>query len=84
MPKLISPIPEWILLDFLEVLQDDMREEVLNQHFREQQPVQEELLDPAPSSISANFLNALPPKIRAEVIRSKGVDQQHRCCKDLA
>ncbi|PLW38482.1 hypothetical protein PCANC_12478 [Puccinia coronata f. sp. avenae] len=62
---------EWILLDFLEALPDDMQEEVLNQHFREQQPVQEELSDPAPSSISTNFLNALPPKIQAEVICSK-------------
>jgi E3 ubiquitin-protein ligase HUWE1 len=63
-PKLISPIPEWIPLDFLEALPDDMREEVLNQHFREQRPVQEELLDPVPSGISTNFLNA--PSSRSE------------------
>ncbi|PLW42914.1 hypothetical protein PCANC_17735 [Puccinia coronata f. sp. avenae] len=60
-------------LDHPNALPDDMQEEVLNQHFREQRPVQEELSDPAPSSISTNFLNALPPKIRAEVICSKAL-----------
>ena len=48
-------------LTFLEDLPDDMREEVLNQHFREQRPVREELSVPVPSSISTDFLDALPP-----------------------
>lgn len=63
---------------FLEALPDEMREEVLNQHFREQRPVREELSVPVPSSISTDFLDALPPEIRAEVIRSEVADQQRR------
>ncbi|KAI9600681.1 hypothetical protein H4Q26_000471 [Puccinia striiformis f. sp. tritici PST-130] len=69
---------------FLEALPDDMREEVLNQHFREQRPVREELSVPVPSSISTDFLDALPPEIRAEVIRSEVADQQRRRREDLA
>ncbi|PLW29099.1 hypothetical protein PCASD_19760 [Puccinia coronata f. sp. avenae] len=52
---------------FLEALPDEMREEVLNQHFREQRPVREELSVPVLSSISTDFLDALPPEIRAEL-----------------
>ncbi|KAH9820843.1 hypothetical protein DFH28DRAFT_1121207 [Melampsora americana] len=63
---------------FLEALPDDMREEVLNQHFREQRPAREELSVPVPSSISPEFLDALPPEIRAEVIRSEVADQERR------
>jgi len=69
---------------FLEGLPDDMREEVLNQHFREQRPVREELSVPVPSSISTDFLDALPPEIRAEVIRSEVADQQRRRREDQA
>ncbi|CAH7687678.1 hypothetical protein PPACK8108_LOCUS22497 [Phakopsora pachyrhizi] len=47
----------------LEALPEDMREEVLNQHFWEQQPVREELSVPVPSSISTDFLDAMPPEI---------------------
>ncbi|MBW0460652.1 hypothetical protein O181_000367 [Austropuccinia psidii MF-1] len=63
---------------FLEALPDDMREEVLNQHFREQRPIREELSVPVPSSISTDFLDALPPEIRAEVLRSEAADQERR------
>ncbi|KNZ52222.1 hypothetical protein VP01_3645g4 [Puccinia sorghi] len=69
---------------FLEALPDDMQEEVLNQQFREQQLVQEELFVLVFSSISTNFLDALPPEIQAEVICSEVVNQQHRCHKDQA
>ncbi|CAH7671719.1 expressed protein [Phakopsora pachyrhizi] len=55
----------------LEALPEDMREEVLNQHFREQQPVREELSVPVPSSISTDFLDAMPPEIQAKAIRSE-------------
>ncbi|CAH7671711.1 hypothetical protein PPACK8108_LOCUS6518 [Phakopsora pachyrhizi] len=55
----------------LEALPEDMREEVLNQHFWERQPVREELSVPVPSSISTDLLDALPPEIQAEVIRSE-------------
>ncbi|CAH7686641.1 expressed protein, partial [Phakopsora pachyrhizi] len=63
---------------FLEALPDDMREEVLNQHFREQRPAREELSVPVPSSISTDFLDALPPEIRAEVIRSEVAAEERR------
>lgn len=63
---------------FLEALPDDMREEVLNQHFRENRANREEPAVPAPSSISPEFLDALPPEIRAEVIRSENADQERR------
>ncbi|KNZ51069.1 hypothetical protein VP01_4105g1, partial [Puccinia sorghi] len=69
---------------FLEALPDDMREEVLNQQFREQQLVQEELSVLVPSSISTNFLDALHPEIQAEVICSEFADQPHRFRKDQA
>ncbi|CAE6444639.1 unnamed protein product [Rhizoctonia solani] len=60
---------------FLEALPDDMREEVLNQHVREQrataaiQPRIEE------SQISADFLDALPPDIRAEILMQESAEQ---------
>lgn len=52
---------------FLEALPDDMREEVLNQHFRE---VRSSRPAPQPSAtINSEFLDALPPELRAEVSR---------------
>lgn len=60
---------------FLEALPDDMREEVLNQHVREQrtaaaiQPRLEE------TQISADFLDALPPDIRAEILLQESAEQ---------
>ncbi|KAI8450237.1 hypothetical protein BY996DRAFT_6417579 [Phakopsora pachyrhizi] len=62
----------------LEALPEDMREEVLNQHFRERQPVREELSVPVPSSISTDLLDALPPEIQAEVIRSEVAAEERR------
>lgn len=61
---------------FLEALPDDMREEVINQHFREQRTVQaEQVVD---SSISADFLDALPPEIRAELLQQERLERNRR------
>ncbi|KAI0666580.1 hypothetical protein C8Q78DRAFT_1176707 [Trametes maxima] len=61
---------------FLEALPDDMREEVLNQHVRDQRAAQVER--PADSQISAEFLEALPPDIRAEIIQQEAVERAQR------
>lgn len=59
---------------FLLALPDDMREEVLNQHFRENRPVAP--VAAVPSSINSEFLDALPPMLRAEVLRQEAADQR--------
>ena len=61
---------------FLEALPDDMREEVLNQHVRDQRAAQVER--PADSQISAEFLDALPPDIRAEIIQQEAAERAQR------
>jgi len=61
---------------FLEALPDDMREEVLNQHVRDQQASRVER--PPDSQISAEFLDALPPEIRAEIIQQEAVERARR------
>ncbi|CEH14318.1 E3 ubiquitin-protein ligase/Putative upstream regulatory element binding protein [Ceraceosorus bombacis] len=60
---------------FLEALPDDMREEVVNQHFRERRAgaSMPALTD---SSIAPEFLEALPPEIRAEVMRAEAAEAQ--------
>lgn len=58
---------------FLEALPDDMREEVLNQHVREQRAARVER--PADSQISSEFLDALPPDIRAEIIQQESMER---------
>ena len=58
---------------FLEALPDDMREEVLNQHFRERRSAQIE--QPVESQISPEFLEALPPEIRAEILQQERMDR---------
>ncbi|KZT26754.1 hypothetical protein NEOLEDRAFT_1062431 [Neolentinus lepideus HHB14362 ss-1] len=58
---------------FLEALPDDMREEVLNQHVREQRTARIER--PANSQISPEFLDALPPDIRAEIIQQENMER---------
>lgn len=58
---------------FLEALPDDMREEVLNQHVRDQRAARVER--PADSQISDEFLDALPPEIRAEIIQQERMEQ---------
>jgi E3 ubiquitin-protein ligase HUWE1 len=61
---------------FLEALPDDMREEVLNQHVRDQRAAIIER--PADSQISSEFLDALPPEIRAEIIQQERQEQARR------
>ena len=65
---------------FLEALPDDMREEVLNQHVREQRASRVE--HPPDSQISPEFLDALPPEIRAEIIQQERLDQLRRQAED--
>ena len=61
---------------FLEALPDDMREEVLNQHVRDQQAARVER--PPDSQISSEFLDALPPEIRAEIIQQEALERSRR------
>ncbi|KAK2463266.1 hypothetical protein APHAL10511_004921 [Amanita phalloides] len=61
---------------FLEALPDDMREEVLNQHVRDQQAARIER--PPDSQISSEFLDALPPDIRAEILQQEAVERARR------
>lgn len=58
---------------FLEALPDDMREEVLNQHVRDQRAARVER--PADSQISPEFLDALPPEIRAEILQQESIER---------
>ncbi|KZV95100.1 hypothetical protein EXIGLDRAFT_644511 [Exidia glandulosa HHB12029] len=60
--------------EFLEALPDDMREEVISQHFRERGMAQQPI--PADSQISAEFLEALPPEIRAELLHQESVERR--------
>ncbi|KAI5123932.1 hypothetical protein M0805_006347 [Coniferiporia weirii] len=68
---------------FLEALPDDMREEVLNQHFREQSS-SSRVEQPAESQISPEFLDALPPEIRAEILREERLERSRRERQDNA
>ncbi|KAF7981836.1 hypothetical protein HWV62_31363 [Athelia sp. TMB] len=65
---------------FLEALPDEMREEVLNQHVRDQRAARIER--PADSQISDEFLDALPPEIRAEIIQQERLEQTRRRQED--
>jgi E3 ubiquitin-protein ligase HUWE1 len=67
---------------FLEALPDDMREEVVNQHIRDQQAARMER--PADSQISAEFLDALPPEIRAEILHQERIEQARRRAEERA
>lgn len=58
---------------FLDALPDDIREEVINQHVRDQRAARVER--PAESQISSEFLDALPPEIRAELIQQERMEQ---------
>lgn len=61
---------------FLEALPDDMREEVLNQHFRERRTaMQERQVD---SQISPEFLDALPSELRAEILQQERNEHRAR------
>lgn len=62
--------------EFLEALPDEMREEVLNQHVRDQRASRVER--PADSQISPEFLDALPPELRAEIIQQESIERARR------
>ncbi|KAJ9475492.1 HECT-type E3 ubiquitin transferase [Pseudozyma hubeiensis] len=63
---------------FLEALPDDLREEVLNQHFRERRAAEATSNLPQPTSIAPEFLDALPPELRAEVIQQEALEASRR------
>ncbi|KAI3618920.1 ubiquitin-protein ligase [Moniliophthora roreri] len=65
---------------FLEALPDDMREEVLNQHIRDQRAAQ--IQRPPDSQISPEFLDALPPEIRAEIIQQEAMERARRSAEE--
>ena len=74
--------------DFLEALPDDMREEIINQHFREARRRRPNggqaggaANAPAPSHISSEFLDALPDDIRAEVLANELAEQQRTAAR---
>ncbi|RUS30549.1 hypothetical protein BC938DRAFT_479257 [Jimgerdemannia flammicorona] len=61
---------------FLEALPDDLRQEVLNQHFRERRTTTQATETAA--SISPEFLDALPPDIREEVLQQEALERERR------
>ena len=61
--------------DFLEALPDQMREEVLSQHFREARRAAPPAPE-VPSALDAEFLAALPEDVRAEVLRQEASDRR--------
>ena len=61
---------------FLEALPDEIRQEVISQHFREQRRSQRVGGDTAP--ISSEFMEALPAEIRAELEAQERAEQQRR------
>lgn len=61
--------------EFLEALPDDLRQEVLDQHLREQRQAQSQA---QASSISDDFLDALPPDIREEIIQQERAEAARR------
>nr|CDI56030.1 related to E3 ubiquitin protein ligase TOM1 [Melanopsichium pennsylvanicum 4] len=63
---------------FLEALPDDLREEVLNQHFRERRAAEATSNLPQSTSIAPEFLDALPPELRAEVIQQEVIETSRR------
>lgn len=62
---------------FLEALPDELRQEVLNQHFRERRT---QTTQPAETTepISPEFLEALPPDIREEVLQQEALERDRR------
>ena len=64
--------------EFLEALPDDMRDEVISQHFRENRIRSTGPPPAVASSISSEFLDALPPALRAEVMRNEAEDQRRQ------
>ncbi|KAG2225111.1 hypothetical protein INT45_011794 [Circinella minor] len=62
-------------IEFLQALPEDLREEVVNQHMREQRT---SVQVPENDSISSEFLDALPPDIREEVLNQEAIERERR------
>ncbi|KAJ3321382.1 hypothetical protein HDV06_004367 [Boothiomyces sp. JEL0866] len=62
---------------FLEALPDDLRQEVINQHMREQGNLRPNSA-PENTEINPEFLNALPFAIREEVLRQERLENHQR------
>ncbi len=69
-------------IEFLEALPDEMREEIIEQHLRDQQAAA--LTAEGNSSIAPEFLEALPPDIRAEVIQQEILSTRVRRAEQAA
>ncbi|KAG5458055.1 MAG: putative ubiquitin-protein ligase [Olpidium bornovanus] len=66
-------------ITFLEALPEEMRQEVVEQHLREQgRPIPR----PRSAGISSEFLEALPPEIREEVLAEERLEQRVREIED--
>jgi len=63
-------------LDFLEALPEDMREEVLTQHIREQ--ARAAAPPGQPSTLDPSFLEALPPDIRNELLEEEAAERRRQ------
>ena len=62
--------------DFLEALPEEMREEVLTQHIREQ--ARAAAPPGEPSTLDASFLEALPTDIRNELLEEEAAEQRRQ------
>ncbi|KAF7724152.1 hypothetical protein EC973_001277 [Apophysomyces ossiformis] len=62
-------------VEFLEALPDELREEVINQHYLERRVSSQTAED---DSISPEFLNALPDDIREEVLHQEAMERVRR------
>ena len=62
--------------DFLEALPEEMREEVLTQHIREQ--ARAAAPPGQPSTLDPSFLEALPPDIRNELLEEEAAEQRRQ------
>ncbi|KAI0243771.1 E3 ubiquitin-protein ligase tom1 [Massospora cicadina] len=66
---------------FLEALPDDLRQEVLNQHFQDNPPTTE---IPPETSISVDFLNAIPHELRQEILYNERRLMEERATESSA
>ncbi|KAJ3143321.1 hypothetical protein HDU90_000079 [Geranomyces variabilis] len=63
-------------VDFLQALPDDLQQDVIDQHFRDQRRTQQ--VTEVPTDISSEFLDALPEEIRNEVMAQQRREQERR------
>jgi E3 ubiquitin-protein ligase HUWE1 len=67
-------------LTFLEALPDDLRQEVVNEHLREQTQGRTDNI--SSTEISADFLEALPFEIREELLRQERLETERRAAEN--